>query len=75
MASNELALEISAQELVDPKTAASEAIEFDDLDTVLQPTLSSANEAAADFEAADIELELEAEDIDALLGSSGKLDV
>lgn len=76
MASHELAFEISAQELVDPKSAATEAIEFEDLDMILEPALPSANDTAAGLNAdADVELELEADDIDALLGTSGKLSV
>jgi hypothetical protein len=74
MPSNELAFEVTSQELMDPKTALPEPIEFDDLDTVLQPAVLSANESApASIEDVDVELELEADDIDALLGASGKL--
>ncbi|MET0988673.1 MAG: hypothetical protein ABW034_25065 [Steroidobacteraceae bacterium] len=64
-----------AQELVDPRTVVQEAIEFDDLDTVLNPVLPSANDAAPEgFEYdVEVELELEAHAIDALLGASGKI--
>lgn len=71
---NELVFEVTAQELTDPKTTVTEPIEFDDLDTVLQPAVPSANESApASIENVDVELELDAEDMDALLGPSGKL--
>ncbi|MET0987030.1 MAG: hypothetical protein ABW034_16665 [Steroidobacteraceae bacterium] len=74
MHSNELSfemeLDIPAQELVEPRTAPTEAIEFDDLDTVLNPVVPSANESEGDVE---VELELDACDIDNLLGASGKL--
>jgi hypothetical protein len=79
MQSTELSFELSAQELVDPNTAVSEPIEFDDLDTVLTPVAAPANEDAAVFSPdieieieADVELELEADDIDALLSTSFK---
>lgn len=75
MQSNELSFEMPAQELLDPRTAVQEAIEFDDLDTVLNPVLPSANDAAAEGFQYDVEveLELEADAIDALLGASAKI--
>ena len=73
MQSNELSFEMPAQELLDPRTAVQEAIEFDDLDTVLNPVLPSANDAAPEgFQYVEVELELEADAIDALLGASGQ---
>ncbi len=74
MPPNELAFEVTAQEIMDPNTGVPEPIEFDDLDTILQPAVPSANEAdGSDEEGDKLELELEAEDIDTLLGASGKL--
>lgn len=72
---NELAFEVTAQELMDPKTGVAEPIEFDDLNSVLQPAIPPANDSAPalDEGAVALELELEAGDIDALLGASGKL--
>lgn len=69
MPSNEVAFEMLAQEIVDPRAAGTEAIEFDDLDTVLMPALPSANEASSDDLEPEIELELSADAIDALLTS------
>lgn len=80
MQSTELSFELSAQELVDPSTAVTEPIEFDDLDTVLTPAVSPANDdAPVEFSSsieieieADVEMELEADDIDALLSTAFK---
>jgi hypothetical protein len=75
MQSTELSLELAAQERTDPNASVAELIEFDDLDTVLEP-LPGANEAASNFPRepqAELELELGPEEIDALLSESGKL--
>jgi hypothetical protein len=75
MPTTELAFEVSAQEMIDPN-GQPDSIEFDDLDTILEPALPSANEASAELSAEpELELELEADDIDALLGASGQLKV
>lgn len=73
MQSNELSFEMPAQELVDPRKAGTESVEFDDLDTVLNPALPSANEPAPSELDVEVEIELEAAAIDALLGASGKI--
>lgn len=75
MRSTELSFEVSAQELVDPRTAATDAIEFEDLDTVLNPVLPSANEgtSATMGDEVEVEWELDAGAIDTLLTASGKI--
>jgi hypothetical protein len=70
MQSTEHSFELSAQELLDPNASVDEPIEFDDLDTVSMPPVPAANETNPMQSAAEIEIEVEldAQDVDSLLG-------
>lgn len=80
MESNEFSIELDSVELGDPQDAVTDLIEFDDLDTIKLPASTAANnyganvlaadeeiEVSIEFEDSALEIELQADDIDALL--------
>lgn len=84
MESNEFSIELDNVDLGDPQTAVADLIEFDDLDTIKLPASTPANNYGATAAPADaievsielddeaLEIELEADDIDALLTRTDK---
>lgn len=90
MESNEFSIELESVELGDPNSAATDLIEFDDLDTITMPASNAANnygagaatdaaaveitieEVSMDLDDGGLEIELGADDIDALLTKTDK---